>query len=292
MMEIRCVISPASRKRFMLPSRGARAGAPWEARGQGQVRSLRATTGESSRRPPALTRSARAPHQRIRLCSWRRPALRSSAWCGLLVSSKSPVVRSERSSGSMAFVLVLIALNLAKPLGPKGRPFYFPARGNLLYLWRYVLKSPLWCKASVETRRHEVHFGIQRPRKTALELNSVLTSAGPPGRRQRHTYKRLPHSSSAIMSARLNSSSCTATPSRPSQASVDCTAASSPTTGATLANPCARPRARRRRWRACMSEKHRLSCGAPHYMSKAQTPFGVPHHVSKSQTPMHSARHN
>jgi len=122
MMEIRCVISPASRKRFMLPSRGARAGAPWEARGQGQVRSLRATTGESSRRPPALTRSARAPHQRIRLCSWRRPALRSSAWCGLLVSSKSPVVRSERSSG-MAFVLVLIALNLAKPFGPQRQAF-------------------------------------------------------------------------------------------------------------------------------------------------------------------------
>ncbi len=122
MMEIRCVISPASRKRFMLPSRGARAGAPWEARGQGQVRSLRATTGVSSRRPPALTRSARAPHQRIRLCSWRRPALRSSAWCGLLVSSKSPVVRSERSSG-MAFVLVLIALNLAKPFGPQRQAF-------------------------------------------------------------------------------------------------------------------------------------------------------------------------
>ncbi len=73
------------------------------------------------------------------------------------------------------------------------------------------------------------------------------------------------------MSARLNSSSSTATPSRPSQASVDCTAASSPTTGATLAKPCARPRARRRRWCACMSEKHRLPCGAPHYMSKAQT---------------------
>ena len=113
MMEIRCVISPASRKRFMLPSRGARAGAPWEAPGQGQVRSLRATTSVSSRRPPAphaLSPGAASRHQESAPGAGLPHALMPSADCW---SPQGALLLARQILGSVAFVLVPIALNLA-----------------------------------------------------------------------------------------------------------------------------------------------------------------------------------